>query len=110
MDTLLNPLITGCRRSQPDRLFDQHVQYAKQSFRLQYKKLRMLIPDLERLETATAINNTPLWFGEWAISTNFPATDEFMKKWADAQKLMYSQSAGWIVSPACTSGGRNGVC
>jgi hypothetical protein len=55
-------------------------------------------PDLKRVEHAVVIQNTPLWFGEWAISTGFPATDKFMRQWADAQKLMYSQSAGWIVS------------
>lgn len=38
-----------------------------------------------------------MWFGEWSISTNFDATDEFLNQWADAQKLMYSKSAGWIV-------------
>lgn len=26
------------------------------------------------------------------------ATDEFLYQWADAQKLAYSQGAGWIVS------------
>lgn len=55
-------------------------------------------PDLKRVQNAASIQNSPLWFGEWAISTNFKATDEFMEQWADAQKLMYSQSAGWIVS------------
>ncbi|KAI9509114.1 glycoside hydrolase family 5 protein [Russula earlei] len=40
--------------------------------------------------------NTPLWYGEWALSTQFNATDDFLIKWADAQKLMYSQGAGWL--------------
>jgi len=37
--------------------------------------------------------------GEWALSTQFSVTDEFLKKWADAQNLIYSQkqSAGWLV-------------
>lgn len=38
-----------------------------------------------------------MWFGEWSISTNFNATDAFLKDWADAQKLAYSKGAGWIV-------------
>lgn len=38
-----------------------------------------------------------MWFGEWSISTNFNATDVFLKDWADAQKLAYSKGAGWIV-------------
>ena len=39
-----------------------------------------------------------MWFGEWSIATNFNATHEFMKQWADAQKFQYSKTAGWIVS------------
>ena len=38
------------------------------------------------------------WFGEWGLPTQFNATDEFLYMWADAQKLAYSQSQGWIVS------------
>jgi len=48
------------------------------------------------LQADVAVNNTPMWVGEWALSTNFNATDDFMKKWADAQKLAYSQGAGWL--------------
>ena len=58
----------------------------------------MYVPDLTRVETDAALGNSPLWFGEWSIATNFIATDDFLNKWADAQKLMYSKSAGWIVS------------
>lgn len=58
----------------------------------------MRVSDLDRVQNATAAQNIPLWFGEWSIATNFNATDDFMNQWADAQKLMYSQSAGWIVS------------
>ena len=54
--------------------------------------------DLNRIERVTETQNIPLWFGEWSISTNFDATDEFMKQWGDAQKLQYSKSTGWIVS------------
>ena len=39
-----------------------------------------------------------MWFGEWSLYINFNATDEFMKQWADAQKLQYGKSSGWIVS------------
>lgn len=35
---------------------------------------------------------------EWGLSTQFDATDDFLKKWADAQKLNYGKGAGWIVS------------
>ncbi|KAG6819833.1 hypothetical protein H0H93_008090 [Arthromyces matolae] len=33
---------------------------------------------------------------EWALPTQFDATDDFLYKWADAQKRAYSQGAGWI--------------
>jgi hypothetical protein len=35
---------------------------------------------------------------EWGLPTQFNATDAFLLKWADAQKLAYSKGAGWIVS------------
>jgi len=54
------------------------------------------ICNLTKVERDAALGNSPLWFGEWSISTNFDATDDFLNKWADAQKLMYSKSAGWI--------------
>jgi len=47
-------------------------------------------------QAEVAVNNIPMWVGEWALSTNFNATDDFMKKWADAQKQAYSPSAGWL--------------
>ncbi|KAI9446884.1 family 5 hypothetical beta glucosidase from glycoside dehydrogenase [Russula earlei] len=49
--------------------------------------------DVQQLES---FGNTPFWYGEWTLSTQFSATDDFLKKWADAQKLKYSESAGWI--------------
>jgi len=42
------------------------------------------------------LRNSPLWVGEWSIGTQFNATDEFLNKWADAQKLKYSESKGWL--------------
>ena len=42
-----------------------------------------------------------MWVGEWAISTQFNATDDFLRKWADAQKMSYSQGAGWLVRFFC---------
>ncbi|EFI27326.1 hypothetical protein CC1G_14799 [Coprinopsis cinerea okayama7 len=54
------------------------------------------ICNLDRIEKAGALRNTPLWFGEWSLATQFGASDEFLHKWADAQKLAYSKSAGWI--------------
>ncbi|PPQ85403.1 hypothetical protein CVT25_006399 [Psilocybe cyanescens] len=37
---------------------------------------------------------TPLF--EWGLSTQFTASDTFLRKWADAQKLSYGKGAGWI--------------
>ncbi|KAI0297453.1 glycoside hydrolase family 5 protein [Multifurca ochricompacta] len=48
------------------------------------------------IQRDTASGNTPLWYGEWALSTQFDATNEFLRNWADAQKLAYSQDAGWL--------------
>jgi glucan endo-1,6-beta-glucosidase len=46
------------------------------------------------------MGNSIVWYGEWSLATRFNATDEFLSKWADAQKLAYNQSAGWLVSPS----------
>ncbi|KAJ3487873.1 hypothetical protein NLI96_g3230 [Meripilus lineatus] len=54
------------------------------------------ICNLKRVQNDAAVGNTPLWFGEWALPTQFSATDDFLYQWADAQKLAYSQGRGWI--------------
>ncbi|KAH7922227.1 glycoside hydrolase family 5 protein [Leucogyrophana mollusca] len=54
------------------------------------------ICNLTRIQADAALGDSPLWFGEWGLSTQFNATDAFLRQWADAQKLMYSQGAGWI--------------
>ena len=53
--------------------------------------------DLQRVQSDAALGNSPLWFGEWALPTQFQASEEFLFKWADAQKLAYSEGAGWLV-------------
>ncbi|KAG6909385.1 hypothetical protein DXG01_000828, partial [Tephrocybe rancida] len=52
--------------------------------------------NLDRIETDAALGNSPLYFGEWALPTQFAASDAFLRKWADAQKRAYSKGAGWI--------------
>jgi len=52
--------------------------------------------NLKRIENDAALRNSPLWFGEWGLSTQFAATEEFLPKWADAQKYSYSKGAGWL--------------
>ncbi|KAJ7089803.1 glycoside hydrolase family 5 protein [Mycena belliarum] len=54
------------------------------------------ICNLQRVQNDAALGNSPLWFGEWGLPTQFNATDAFLFQWADAQKLAYSQGAGWI--------------
>ena len=61
----------------------------------------MCTSDLDRVATDAALGNTPLFFGEWSVSVGFNATVDFRKQWADAQKLTYGKSAGWIVSLPC---------
>ncbi|KAI0249705.1 glycoside hydrolase family 5 protein [Lactifluus subvellereus] len=48
------------------------------------------------IQRDTALGNSPVWVGEWSLSTQFYATDDFLRQWADAQKLAYSQGAGWL--------------
>lgn len=59
----------------------------------------LYFPDLGRIAADAALQNSPLLFGEWGLPTQFEATDEFLKKWADAQKIAYGKGAGWLVSP-----------
>ena len=53
--------------------------------------------DIQLLENDIALGNSPAWFGEWSLTTFFQPTDEFLRQWADAQKLVYNKSKGWIV-------------
>ncbi|KAI0271117.1 hypothetical protein BGY98DRAFT_206241 [Russula aff. rugulosa BPL654] len=58
------------------------------------------------IQRDTEAGNTPVWYGEFSLATQFNATDDFLCKWADAQKLMYSQNAGWLFwnfKTECTS-------
>ncbi|KAL6297832.1 glycoside hydrolase family 5 protein [Sparassis latifolia] len=54
------------------------------------------ICNLQRVQADAALGDTPLWFGEWGLPTQFNATDQFLYQWADAQKLAYSVGQGWI--------------
>ncbi|KZT20956.1 glycoside hydrolase family 5 protein [Neolentinus lepideus HHB14362 ss-1] len=54
------------------------------------------ICNLQRVQSDAAVGNSPLWFGEWGLPTQFDATDEFLYMWADAQKMAYMRGAGWI--------------
>jgi glucan endo-1,6-beta-glucosidase len=52
--------------------------------------------NLGRTEGSAAVNNIPLWYGEWSLVTNFGASDDFLRRWADAQKLTFRKAKGWF--------------
>ncbi|SJL16057.1 uncharacterized protein ARMOST_19572 [Armillaria ostoyae] len=52
--------------------------------------------DLPFLEDDATFGNSPVVFGEWSLITQFTPTDDFLYKWADAQKLAFTKGAGWI--------------
>lgn len=54
------------------------------------------ICNLDRVQQDENLNNSPLVFGEWGLPTQFQADDDFLRQWADAQKLAYSKGDGWI--------------
>jgi hypothetical protein len=79
------------------QIYDNHLYYSfggvadpNETAYLQH------ICNLDRIEADAALGNTPLFFGEWALSTQFSPSDSFLRKWADAQKMAYSKGAGWI--------------
>ncbi|CAE6350666.1 unnamed protein product [Rhizoctonia solani] len=56
-----------------------------------------VICNTDRVKNALAVGNSPLVFGEWSLATNFPASDQFMHDWADAQRHIYAgQADGWF--------------
>ncbi|EUC58893.1 glycoside hydrolase family 5 protein [Rhizoctonia solani AG-3 Rhs1AP] len=56
-----------------------------------------VICNSDRVKSAYEGNNKPLVFGEWSLATNFGASPEFLRDWADAQKFIYAgQADGWI--------------
>jgi len=77
--------------------YDNHLYYSFGGVADPNEKAYMTsICNLNRIQNDAAENNSPLWFGEWGLSTQFNATDEFLYQWADAQKLAYSKGAGWL--------------
>ncbi|KAF8307358.1 glycoside hydrolase [Clavulina sp. PMI_390] len=52
--------------------------------------------NLTKVADEAAIGDAPMVFGEWSVATNFNTTDDFIRDYGDAQKLAYSQGAGWI--------------
>ncbi|KAK2467375.1 hypothetical protein APHAL10511_000610 [Amanita phalloides] len=89
------------------QLYDNHL-YLSFGVRVTYSWLQLVsswmehykcrsdvVPDLRVQVTRDAqVGNTPLVFGEWSLTTGFIASDSFLRQWADAQKLAYSQGRG----------------
>ncbi|EJF64330.1 glycoside hydrolase [Dichomitus squalens LYAD-421 SS1] len=77
--------------------YDNHLYYSFGGVADANEEAYMIsICNLQRVQADAALGDSPLWFGEWGLPTQFNATDEFLYEWADAQKLMYSQGKGWI--------------
>ncbi|KAG1863532.1 glycoside hydrolase family 5 protein [Suillus subalutaceus] len=74
--------------------YDDHLYYS--SAGNDPTSYMISICNLPEIKADAALGNSPLWFGEWSLDTQFNATDEFLYQWADAQKLAYSKGAGWI--------------
>ncbi|TDL26693.1 glycoside hydrolase family 5 protein [Rickenella mellea] len=78
-------------------LYDNHLYYSFGGVAAANPQAYMQsICNLNRVQSDAAYNNSPLIFGEWGLPTQFSATDSFLSMWADAQKLAYSQSGGWL--------------
>ncbi|KAH0836816.1 glycoside hydrolase family 5 protein [Lanmaoa asiatica] len=76
--------------------YDNHLYYSQFIAFLRHTAHPAILLDLQRIQNDAALHNSPLWFGEWGLPTQFNATDAFLYKWADAQKWAYSKGAGWI--------------
>ncbi|KAL1718108.1 glycoside hydrolase superfamily [Schizophyllum commune] len=79
------------------QVYDNHLYYSFGGVADANEEAYMhSICSLQRVPDDAALGNSPLVFGEWGLPAQFSATDEFLVKWADAQKLAYTQGAGWI--------------
>ncbi|KAL1733638.1 glycoside hydrolase superfamily [Schizophyllum commune] len=79
------------------QVYDNHLYYSFGGVADANEEAYMhSICNLQRVPDDAALGNSPLVFGEWGLPTQFSASDEFLVKWADAQKLAYTQGAGWI--------------
>ncbi|KAL1738200.1 glycoside hydrolase superfamily [Schizophyllum fasciatum] len=79
------------------QIYDNHLYYSFGGVADANEEAYMhSICNLQRVPDDAALGNSPLVFGEWGLSTQFGASDAFLRKWADAQKLAYTKGAGWI--------------
>ncbi|KAF8872215.1 glycoside hydrolase superfamily [Gymnopilus junonius] len=78
------------------QVYDNHLYYSYGVADANEEAYLTSVCNLDRIQSDAALGNSPLVFGEWGLPTQFNATDEFLVKWADAQKFSYSKGAGWI--------------
>ncbi|KAF8637489.1 hypothetical protein AX17_002793 [Amanita inopinata Kibby_2008] len=79
------------------QIYDNHLYYSFGGVASPNPRAYLTsICNLSRVATDASLGNSPLFFGEWALTTQFRATDKFLRDWADAQKLAYEKGAGWI--------------
>ncbi|KAF8238144.1 glycoside hydrolase family 5 protein [Tricholoma matsutake] len=78
------------------QIYDNHLYYSCGVADASEDAYMRSVCNLHRIVEDAALGNSPLLFGEWGLPTQFNATDAFLNKWADAQKVAYSQSAGWM--------------
>ncbi|TFK39672.1 glycoside hydrolase family 5 protein [Crucibulum laeve] len=76
--------------------YDNHLYYSYGVADPNEQAYLTHVCNLDRIQNDAALGNSPLFFGEWGLPTQFAATDAFLFKWADAQKFSYSKGAGWI--------------
>ncbi|KAI6117180.1 glycoside hydrolase family 5 protein [Pisolithus croceorrhizus] len=76
--------------------YDNHLYYSYGVADADPTAYMQSICNLQRIQNDAVLGDSPLWFGEWGLSTQFDASDSFLKQWGDAQKWAYGQSAGWI--------------
>ncbi|KAK0489330.1 glycoside hydrolase family 5 protein [Armillaria novae-zelandiae] len=91
-----NPANPSAAQSGP-QVYDNHLYYSFGGVADANEQAYMTsICNLQRVQADADLGNSPLVFGEWALTTQFTASDAFLIKWADAQKLAYTKGAGWI--------------
>jgi len=92
-----SPKVNGAQAAIGAQGYDDHLYYSFGGVADPNEQAYLThLCNLNRLETDSSVGNKPVWFGEWSLATQFDASDAFLRIWADAQKLMYGQGAGWL--------------
>ncbi|ELU38127.1 glycoside hydrolase family 5 protein [Rhizoctonia solani AG-1 IA] len=102
IDTLLEPLTEDNTSNPADaaigpQLYDAHLYFSFGGVADPNAESYMrVICNTDRVAKAVEVDNSPIVFGEWSLATNFADTEEFLRDWSDAQRLIYAgQGDGW---------------